>query len=448
MPSRSLALLPCLLGAALSLAALGCRATSQEESRNVAWLVRHGEYEKARDRARALVEERPDDPAAKRLLQGAEVAYVLELGRRSVFAGDGERGLEFFRRAIELDPGNHTALDWIAKVRVQLADEFLDQAVEHAALSELEEAAASYEEVLRFLPESAGHDERVAALRNQAKVGLQRVLITQNYRDTQSKSYFRDGMRGLREYELAIALGGFVKSTLYDESYQRARERREDVEAMMASERLAKAHGLEAEGHYHAARNEYRMVLLVEEENQAAREGLDRMDVEVRAMLHLAKAEMALLRGDFSAAETSLDAAGKIAVAQADVVSRLRAQLVDARRHRAYDVARGLERDYRYPEAVAAYAALLEEAEFYEDAIARKRTLEGFIVQAAELYAKGIGASTDEEALEYLRQIPVIWPEYLDVAERLAELEERMAERVDADASSDGTADPDGAAQE
>ena len=151
------------------------------------------------------------------------------------------------------------------------------------------------------------------------------------------------------------------------------------------------------------------------------------MDVEVRVNKLLAKAEMDLLRGDFGAAENGIEGAADITGLQTDAVGRLRAQLQDARFEEMYQEAFGLERDYLFLEAVQAYEELMAEAESYRDAIRRRNSLREFILLAQDLYAKGIAAETDEEAAEFLRQIPVFWPEYLDVDKRLAEIERRLA---------------------
>ncbi len=430
LPSSALVARSC----ALSFVFLAACQTSREEGevQDVAWLVRHGEYAKAREEARTLVELSPDDPQARELLRGAEAAYLLELGRRSVLDGDGKRGLVFFRQALELDTDNDVALGWILKTRVQLAEEALDLGWNESSGGDLDLAESYFEEVLSHLPRGT-ESERIETLRYQAKSGLDRVLLTKNYRETQSASYFREGMNDLRVYRLPSAAHGFGVSLEYDEDNERATNRKGDVDSMLASEMLAKAEGLEASGLYSAARNEYRRVLLIEEDSQPARDGLDRMDVEVRVNKLLAKAEMDLLRGDFGAAENGIEGAADITGLQTDAVGRLRAQLQDARFEEMYQEAFGLERDYLFLEAVQAYEELLAEAESYRDAIRRRNSLREFILLAQDLYAKGIAAETDEEAAEFLRQIPVFWPEYLDVDKRLAEIERRLAAKQPAE---------------
>ena len=109
-----------------------------------------------------------------------------------------------------------------------------------------------------------------------------------------------------------------------------------------------------------------------------------------------------------------------------DTIGQLEAQIEDERVLALYNKARTLERDYRYPSAIEAYDDLLEIAPYYEDALSRKATLEEFVLLAEELYTRALDAESDEEALQYLRQIPILWPEYRDVEERLLEVEARL----------------------
>ncbi|HED66864.1 MAG TPA: hypothetical protein ENJ09_15080 [Planctomycetes bacterium] len=397
-----------------------------KHERDPLWLVRHGRYEEARDRARQIAEEHPDDEKARTIARDTEVAYLLDQGRNCVFRGAPEEGLAWFKRALEISPENRVVLSWILKTRVQLAEESLDVATDAVSKEDLQPAEDAYEKVLFYLP-AEDLDPRIAKLREQASVGLQRVLITENYRDTQSRSYFQDGIRSLRLFQLSRSLHDFQVSVTYDGSNDSAKHRKQEVEHVLASEKLAKARSLEEAGYFHAARNEYRMVLLIDPENEDATEGLDRMDLEVRAHGELAQAEMQIRRGELDDAESVLEQASELTTNQEDQLGVLTAELEDARNRTLYERARGLERDYRYPEAIEAYDELLDEADFYEDAIARRNTLQGFVERAADLYAKGTAAEDDRIARQYLEQIPVFWPEYKDVEQRLAEIDERLA---------------------
>lgn len=220
----------------------------------------------------------------------------------------------------------------------------------------------------------------------------------------------------------------FQVSLLYNEN-EPAIEQGEQVEVLLAQDRLAQAQTLEDEGWFNAARNEYRLVLLIEPDNVQGRAGLDRMDREARAMRNLAEADMEIRRGEFEEAEETLDQAEVLTLAQADDVSLMRSGIEDRRLEAMYLEARGFYEDYRYPEAVQAYERLLAAAPDYGDAQLRKKTIEEFIRLAEEFYAKALATEDEDEAEEYLRAIhPVIWPEYLDVVERLKVIDARKAE--------------------
>lgn len=407
-----------LLAGALS----ACR--SAEEERDVTYYVQHGRYEKALELAKEELARRPDDPEAQELLLQTQVASTMGRGRKALFAGQEEVALQLFYQALALDPQNPHAATWIRKTRNQLADRWLDRAQGLSIETELEEAQLAYEKVLEYvLPDEAGGDPgRVAEVRDQARLGLARVLLRMNYRAGQSESYYRAGLHAFREWLLQEARTNFEKAEKFADTDFGA-ERRARVEEMLAQERLFQARELEAVGFYFAARNEYRLVLLIDPENPAAQAGLDRMDRETRSARKMSEAEMGMLRGEYERAREPLEEAKALTRAQVDRLSVLEWQIEDARLRGIYEVAVDLERDYRYPEAIEAYDRLLVETEFYEDAVARRNALQWLVQSAEELYAKAEAAQTDEERFQYLWEIQsVVWPEYRDVEERLASL--------------------------
>jgi hypothetical protein len=234
-------------------------------------------------------------------------------------------------------------------------------------------------------------------------------------------------LSSFRALLLEQARRSFQVSRRYEEN-EPASTRAQQVEELLAEDRLAQARALEAAGMYFAARNEYRFVLLIDPKNEEGRAGLDRMDRESRATTTLAAAEMEIRRGELDKAETTLELATNLTEAQKDDVSLLQSGIEERRLEDMYSAARMLADDYRYPEAVQAFAALLAESSDYKDARLRKATLEEFIRLAEEFYAKALEATDDAVAEEYLRAIhPVIWPEYKDVVQRLKAIEERKA---------------------
>ncbi len=396
----------------LSLSMAGCRSAAVEERESVAWLVQHGRFEEAVDRARREAETRPGDEEAKARYREARVALILELGREAVFAGSPEEGLRSFEQAREISPENQVVLRWIEKTRNQLAQEWMDRATEFNASDRLANAEEAYEKVLEYVPDHA-----------EAQIGLARVLFLMNYRSGLSRSYFVEGVRTFRDLLLFQSRRHFYASYDYDRANDRAKERGTEVGQLLAEERLAQARGLEDRGLYHAARNEYRLTLLIDPSNAAAREGVERMNRETRADRILTQADMFLRRGDLEKASERVREGGGLTEGQTDRTGRIAAEIEEARLRKTYTEARALERDFRYPEAVEAYDELLAATESYEDAFARRENVLEFIQLAEQYYELALQAPTDEGAADYLRRIPVFWPEYKDVEERLAEIE-------------------------
>ncbi len=375
--------------------------------------VQHGQYAAALEEARRLAEGDPEDAALQRLYRDTQVAYILDQGRQAVFRGELNRGLELLEEARSLDPENPLVDEWILKIRAQLASYWLDRAAELKGPEQLDQAELAYEKVLEYEPENL-----------DGKRGLAHVLLLKNYRSGQSKSYFDSGLASFRELLLDQARRAFQISQRYREN-EPAAQRGEQVEIMLAQERLAQAKGFEEAGLFNAARNEYRLALLTDPENEEARDGFDRMDREVRANHSLAAADMEIRRGKLDEARETLDEADNLTVAQQDHVSLLESGIEEKTFQLLYDEARNLETDYRYPEAVAAYERLLSVAPDFADAGRRRTTIQEFIRLAEELYKAALEATSDEEAEGYLRAIQVPWPEYRDVPERLRAIEER-----------------------
>jgi tetratricopeptide (TPR) repeat protein len=424
---------------ALALASLpllvlpGCKARGEQREQRVVDAVRRGRYAEAREVARRLAEANPKDAAAQVLARDAELAYVLDLGRDEVFHGDLTRGLAHFEEARALAPEHPVVLRWIEKTRAQLATQWLDAAAENTGPEQLDEAERCYEKVLEYSPRN-----------RDALSGLARVLLLQNYRAGMSKTYFDDGLTSFQDLMLEQARREFQISRRYREN-EPAGQRAEQVEGLMADERLAQARELEAAGRYFAARNEYRLVLLIDPESAEGRAGLDRMDRETRATTTLAEAEMKVRRGELGAAEDVLAAATLLTDAQKDHVTLLQSD-IDARRHdELYRTAESFARDYRYAEAIAAYDELLALDPDFRDAAQRKATLLEFTAMTEEFYANALAAKDDDEAEQWLLAIPVIWPEYKDVDERLAAIEARRAAQAAGGDAPAGTEEPEGA---
>ncbi len=89
-----------------------------------------------------------------------------------------------------------------------------------------------------------------------------------------------------------------------------------------------------------------------------------------------------------------------------------------------YGRAKEHERAHRYLTAIDVYTELLDGRGSYRDAALRRSTLVALHRLAEQLYARGVAAASEEEAQNNFEQIEVFWPEFRDIADRLAELRE------------------------
>ena len=275
-----------------------------------------------------------------------------------------------------------------------------------------------------------------------ASLGLARVLLKAQYRSGRAASYFQEGVRDFQDLLLPSADRNLGLTVHYDEDHERAPQRKDQVAKLLVEERLAEAEGFADHGLWFAARNEYRLALILDPDNETARVGFDRFDREARASRALADVQMHIRRADFDQAEDRLAEALVLTELQTDEVGRLRGEIEDARLAAIYDRARTFERDLRFNEAAEAYTDLLEKAPYYEDAISRRATMEEFIERAEATYAAAMEAATAQEKYDLLSQIPVFWPEYRDVETLLAELRPHVqvwgsSELLDEDADSE-----------
>jgi tetratricopeptide (TPR) repeat protein len=410
-PRTALAAVTLALFAA-SFAACASTRGREPEERDVGWLIAHGEHDRALDLAARRKEERPNDPAAESDHRLASAAWLVARGRELTFEDRDEEALELFRQAHELAPGVPEIGDWVARTSDKLARQAYEEALEWQGQDDLEEARAAYERALSYNPDDA-----------RAKQGLQRVLLHTNYRAGMGEKYYRQGIRALDDYWLEQARGSFAYTLKYAPDDARARQRRTQIEGMLADERYEVARAMEAQDLFAAARNEYRLTLLIDPEHDQARLGLERMEREQRSSELLRRAQQLILARRFDEAVASLAEAAELSALQTEELEGARAAVQEARLGQLYDVARALETDNRFEEAIAAYGDLLERAPFYRDAIARRDTLEDYVADAQRLYAQAAATQDLGERETILRRFDVFWPEYRDVREQLRALE-------------------------
>ena len=402
----------------LALLVLGaCASTRESSAERVEDLIAHHRYADAVAEAANNRAEHPRDPRAEELHRKASVAYLLETGRELTFADRDVEALEKFADALEIDPTSQAVLDWIQKTKLKLAERWIEAALELHANDDLEAAVEAYEHALKLSPGDPS-----------AINGLASAVIQINYRSGLGKRYFEEGLHALADYWLEHARSRFSYSNKYLETDDRPGQRRRQVDKLLAQQRAAVGAGFEKEKRFAAARNEYRLALALDPDNVEAQGGIERAKKEARAAQLLENAQMEVVRRRFEQAQAQLDEAEQLSTEQKELIDGARARVEEARYSQLYDEALALERDYAYEEAIAKYEALLALTPYFKDVLARKDTLAGYVKLAADLYAQSEAAATDAEKLELLRQIHVFWPEYKDIADRIAALEKVAGE--------------------
>jgi hypothetical protein len=394
-----------------ALACVGC-ASSDPHKEDVEWLVYHQRFDEAVRVAARDVEQNPDDPAAVALHRQATIAWYLEQGRRATFEDQDAEAIELFHKAVEIDPHSEEAADWLRKTQRKVALLELQDALEFHANDQIPEAVDAYERALAADPAVPG-----------AKEGRELAILLLRYRAGLGTRYFKDGLHAYSDYWLEFARSRFSYAEKYQHEDERASDRKNQVQELLAIQRLAAGRVHEDNGRYGAARGEYHMALLLDPENPDAKEALERARTEQSVMEKLKLARIEIVRGRPEKAQQLAEEALVATRSQKDFAEGVLAELRESRFETTYRDALSLERDYRYEDAAARYDELLAEAQFYKDAIARRDTLREYVSSAADLYAKAEQAATPEEKLAALRQIELFWPEYRDVPKQIRALE-------------------------
>ena len=400
---------------------LAACSTTEHTTRSddeVADLILHRQYGEAVALAREEYDEHPDSARLERRYKRASIAFLMEQGRRATFEDKDEEAVQFFEQALELDPEAAQIHAWVEKTHLKLADRWLERALELHAQGHLEAAVTAYESSLLHMP---GHPSAVR--------GIVEATLQINYRAGLADDYYNQGVRTLHDYWLERSRRNFeIVDKYHTDTSVRLDKRRSQVESYLADERATVALGLEHDGLYDAARNEYRLCLVLNPEHTGARAGFDRMDRESRAATFLRDARMKVLRQEFEDARELIAKGTELTERQTELFEGLLDEIDSARAETAYQLALNLERDFKYPKAIEAYGALLDEFDYYKDALARKGTLEDYVVQAPRYYAEAEAESDPHIKLGLFRAVRDVWPEYRDVEARIARLEKQLGE--------------------
>lgn len=399
--------LPGMLGL---VAFASCAITSEETT--VQELFIEGKYTEASALAREQAEASPDDAEAASTLVMTKVAALMERGREASYDGDLTRALGIFFTAESEAPGHPVVANWIEKTVGELSDQCMRNASEAAASGELDLATRHYERALVFNPEL-----------ETAKAGISRMLLLANYREGRGESYYKEGLRSMRDFWLGQASGDFAANEKYAPGNEPGEARREELSHLLAQDRILMARKFEEDGLIHAARNEYRLALLVSPENKVAAWSFERMERAVEAADALREADRKTTRGQLDDAVEILADGAKIAPEMRPEFVAAMNEVAEARAARLYNEGLDLELDSDFEGAVGKYDELLLENGFYKDALSRRKTCLGFVELAERLYGEAKQAKKPETRLEKLKQIAVFWPEYKDVEKQMAKIE-------------------------
>jgi tetratricopeptide (TPR) repeat protein len=397
---------------------VGCQAPIETiETPSVRWLVDHGSYAEALRTASADLEADPGSAEASSQHRRATIAWYLSQARSMTFAGNDEDALGMVQLALELEPDNHVAKSWELKVLRKLGTSWLNEAQDLHSADKLREARDAYVKALGY---------RGGLI--EAEAGLIQVQRQITWRDLLGEDYYDKGVRAISDWQLDLAQSRFRASGKYRPNDPRPTQRVTEVEREIANRHARIALQLEEAGHHAAARNDFRVALLLDPGNEAAEAGLARARIEAEADEFLLKGKMAILRAEFSEARKILLEGQKISVARPGMFDEALAEIQGAQVRVAYQKAIDLEHDFRYEAAIAKYSQILAVEDYYEDCRARMDTLEDYVRDAAGLYERVMAAEEGPEALQLLRQIELFWPEYKDIRKRIQVLEDASAD--------------------
>jgi len=397
---------------------VGCQApTAPAKTQSVGWLVDHGLYDEALRTASADLEADPGSAEASFQHRRASIAWYLDQARRMTFAGDDEDALEMVKLALELEPDNHVVKSWELKALRKLGTTYLNVAQELHSADKLREAREAYIKALGYRADLI-----------EAEAGLIQVQRQIAWREHLGEDYYDKGVRAISDWQLDLAQSRFRASGKYRPNDPRPTRRVTEVEREIANRHTRIALQLEEAGHHAAARNDFRVALLLDPGNEVAQGGLARARIEAEADEFLLKGKMAILRSEFSEARKILLEGQKISVARPGMFDEALAEIKVAQIKVAYQKAIDLEHDFRYEAAIAKFSQILAVEDYYEDCRARMATLEDYVRDAAALYEQAMAADEESEALQLLRQIELFWPEYKDIRERIQVLEDASAD--------------------
>ncbi len=415
---RSLAALACLVTLPLT---PGCNtgpSSFDERIMEIEDLTRDRLYIEAAEASVLLVEDTPIDsplfPQAEEAQRTVSLASQLDRAREMTLADEDEAALDLLTQLHEQYPSSRQVAAWRGRTSRKLSDRWFSIAREARAAEEFDAARAAYMRALNYDP-----DHPVAAL------SLEDLQALETYRAGLGADYYNGGVRGVVDGKLSEARSGFEKSLKYDGDNDKTKRRITEVDRELAIDRAASAQARWDEELYGAAALEFAMAVAQDPESAELQAKLEAAEAEAKASVLRSEADFLILRGEIDRAEELLVEGAAMTTLQKDDFAAAMAGINDARTDLLYEAALDLEHDFRFPEAITAFKAILESRGFYKDSRARVDSLEGYVATAERLYSEAKDANSDSERLNLLQQIDVFWPEYRDVAEKIRALKKK-----------------------
>ncbi|HIF39930.1 MAG TPA: hypothetical protein EYQ74_02370 [Planctomycetes bacterium] len=406
---------------------LACQSMTPEdnETDEVHLLVASGEYTAAVEAAQVRVSAEPNSARARNEHRLASVAMLLDWGRQLSFLGYDEEALEAFRQARSLALSPEFEADtsaggsglghipdqpqqWIDKTSAKIASGWMRKGESLLADGDLAQASEAFAQAAEYDPSLLGLEAAVESIGRRLE-----------FHTELAEEYYNEGISQLRNGDLEIAGSRFSYSDKYSHGGGRAKQRLIEVKGELARRHVALAETLESTGFFSAARVEYLTAADRDPGCAEAIEGLERMNGEAQAFETLKRGEMWVLRKDWERAKEVLLAGRDQTQMQKGAFDQALTQLEDARSAEDYELALNLEHDFRFDQAIAQYAEILEGRDFFLDARARLDTLREK-VERVEAFYKAQGAEQDmQERRRLLREIESIWPDYKDIQDLL-----------------------------
>jgi|GEM_PF-5834004 len=377
-------------------------------------LVRHGQFALAVEEAARLRQEDPVSAEYELLHKQASMAYLLEQARRATFADNDEYAIRRFEEVLALDPNSRIAQRWLIKTRTKLADRLTNEGMELASGNQFQDAWNRYNQAVQVLPD---YPRAVEAMGE-----LDRKMA---HREDMGAAYYDQGVAALVEEEYAIAANRFGYVRKYRAEDERLTRRSGQVDVARSAEHSDLGALLETERLFYAAQAEFLAALRFSPDNEKARDGVRRCELETDVALLMARGQSALTRGEFVKARALLEEAQGLTQVQTKEVQDLLDAVEQGRLTAVYAGAVHLENDLRIEQAIQAFEELLVQAPDFRDAPARLEALKARWKQAETLYGQLEGESNSGNRLSILLKIEALCPDFRDVPERIDDMERR-----------------------